>query len=268
MSPESRIRHVSLKLERAKSHASDLGDALRSFLQGKPYQVAARHHPETRKLVYFVSSVQPVPDDICLMAADVIQNLVTALDHLAYQLVCAGTGDNPPSPRSIYFPIEDDAERYEANKHRKLEGVTKEAVDAIDAIQPYPGGNDALWLLHKLNNIEKHRMLLAVGSQAGGIHLGQLVAAHVHDAVPPEAIEELEKMTLYLNPEDKGFPLVEGFELLIEGVDEEPNPRQEIRFEVVIHEPGVIDGKPLLETMNEFIRAVESVVAELAPLVE
>ena len=41
--------------------------------------------------------------------------------------------------------------------------MRKDAVDAIDAIKPYKGGNDTLWRLHGLNNIDKHRLLITVG---------------------------------------------------------------------------------------------------------
>ncbi len=33
----------------------------------------------------------------------------------------------------------------------------------MDALKPYRGGNDALWLLSQLDNASKHRLLLSVG---------------------------------------------------------------------------------------------------------
>ena len=33
---------------------------------------------------------------------------------------------------------------------------------AIDAARPYKGGNQALWSIHELNNIDKHRSLFTV----------------------------------------------------------------------------------------------------------
>ena len=32
-------------------------------------------------------------------------------------------------------------------------------IKAIDALKPYKGGNDALWRIHELDNIDKHRAL-------------------------------------------------------------------------------------------------------------
>ena len=262
---DERLKHVTLKIKRAKEHVADLERQLRAFLDTGPYKVGAKHDPQTRKLIYYVASTEPIPDCLPLVAGDAIQNLMSALDHLAYQIVCNDTGDNPPNPRGIYFPIADDATKYEAGKRRRMEGAHQETFDAIDALKPYKGGNDRLWALYRLNNIEKHRLLLTVGSQAAGINLGQLMAGHLGGTFPTEAIAAFESMNIFLNPADKGFPLKAGFELYIGAVDEKPNPKQQFRFDVALSEPGIIDGEPLLETVNQFTALVEGIVTALTP---
>jgi hypothetical protein len=97
-----------------------------------------------------------VPVEIALIAGDAIQNLVSALDHLAYQLVMVGSNDNPPNRKWIYFPIADDAAKYESKKLIRIEGARESAIKAIDALKPYKGGNDRLWALYRLNSIDKH----------------------------------------------------------------------------------------------------------------
>lgn len=113
---DDRLKQVTSKIKRAKEHVSDLERQLRAFLDSNPYKVSAKHDPETRKLVYYVSGVQATPDCLPLVAGDAIQNLMSALDHLAYQIVCSDTGDKPPNPNWIYFPIADNATKYEAKK--------------------------------------------------------------------------------------------------------------------------------------------------------
>src|SRR5439155_3646697 len=118
-------------------------------------------------------------------------------------------------------------------------------------------------ILSKLNNIEKHRLLLTVGSQAAGVNLGQLMSGLLGSAFPADAVAAFESMNAFLNPADKGFPLKAGFELYIGAVDEKPNPKQQFRFDVALSEPGVIDGKPLLETVNHFTALVDGIVTAL-----
>ena len=54
---------------------------------------------------------------------------MSALDHLAYQIVCSDTGDNPPNPNWIYFPVADDAAKYEGKKRGKIEGARQETFE-------------------------------------------------------------------------------------------------------------------------------------------
>lgn len=262
---DERLKHVTLKIKRAKDHIVDLERQLRAFIDSGPYKAGAKHDPQTRKLVYYIKSAEPTPDCLPLIAGDAIQNLMSALDHLAYQIVCRDTGDNPPNPNWIYFPIADDAAKYETKKSGKINGARPESFDAIDALKPYRGGNDLLWTLYRLNNIEKHRLLLTVGAQVVGMNLGQLMAGHVSSTLGPEAAAALESMNLFLIPDNKGFPLKPGFELYIGAVDEKPNPKQQFRFDVVLSEPGIVDGKPLLETLNQFTTLVDNIVTTLTP---
>jgi hypothetical protein len=265
---DERLKHVTLKVKRANEHVSAFQQQLHKFLESGPYKVGTKRDPETHKLIYYVESTEPIPDCLPLIAGDAIQNLMSALDHLAYQIVCSDTGDNPPNPGGIYFPVADDLAKYEAIKRRRMEGARQETFDAVDALKPYKGGNDRLWALHRLNNLEKHRLLLTVGSQAGGLNVGQLLAGHSKGIFSREATAVLESMNDFLIPADKGFPLKAGFELYIGDVDEKPNPRLQFRFDVALSEPGVIDGEPIPETIYHFARLVHDIVASLSPLLK
>jgi hypothetical protein len=261
-----RLTQITLKVERAKEHIADLQRTIRRFLETNPYKVGTKYDPQSRKLIYYVTSAEPTPARLPLFAGDAIQNLISALDHLAYQIVCSDTGDAPPNPNWIYFPIADDAAKYEAKKGGKIQGARQETIDAIDALKPYKGGNDQLWQLYRLNNIEKHRLLLTVGSHASGVHLGQMVAEHLlSGGFPTEAVDAIKSMAVYLRPADTGFPLKAGFELLIGGIDEKPNPDQQFRFDVALSEPGIIQSKSLLETLHQFSALVEGIVSALTP---
>ena len=117
---DERLAHVTLKVKRAKEHIADLDREIRRFLDANPYKVGTKRDAQSRKLIYYVSAVEQTPACLALIAGDAIQNLMSALDHLAYQLVLSDTGDNPPNPNWIYFPIADDAAKYEAKKRGKI----------------------------------------------------------------------------------------------------------------------------------------------------
>jgi hypothetical protein len=260
-----RAKHVTLKLMRATEHLDQLRREIVAFYAMGPYQVAHRRDPVSMRLTYFVASAAAIPDHLALVAGDVLQNLMSALDHLAYQLVCSDTADRPPNPRWIYFPIADTQNEYDAKKFGKMSGAGSTTFAAIDALAPYSSGNKALWKLYRLNNIDKHRLLLTAGSQAAGIHLGHLMAPLLKETFPPEAVEAFKAMNHFLMPADKGFPLQTGFELYHSAPDEEPNTELPFRFAIALNEPGVVEGEPLVDTLSELSKAVEASAAALLP---
>ena len=145
MTADERIMLIRVKVERAKEHFNNLQTEVRTFLMAEPYKIRTKHDSETRRLIYYIESVRDTPLRIPIITGDVFQNLRTALDHLAYQLVLVG-GATPT--KHTYFPISDDSAKYKEEKAGKVRGMRPEAIKAIDAIKPYKGGNDTLWRLH------------------------------------------------------------------------------------------------------------------------
>lgn len=158
-----RMIRVGVKVKRAKKHLAEF-DRLASEFQGKDAQIAVieNFNPEAR---FQFSGRAPdirtypvAPFEILAVAGDVIQNLRSALDHLAFQLAeVNGHGSDQTA-----FPIGKSAQDYESIKTRKVNGISSTAVELIDSLKPYKGGNDALWRLHYLSNLDKHRFLLTI----------------------------------------------------------------------------------------------------------
>ena len=72
-----RLKQVTLKIGRAKSHLEDLERFVRAFLDSNPYRVGTKHDRQSRKLVYYVTDVKPIPDNLALVAGDIIHNLMS-----------------------------------------------------------------------------------------------------------------------------------------------------------------------------------------------
>ena len=265
-----RLRQVTLKVERAKCHVADLDREVRAFIDGNPYGVGIKRDPNSRKLIYYVTSVSDTPDKLPLIAGDAIQNLSSALDHLAYQLVCSDTDDLPPNPNWIYFPIQDTPEKYEAKQRGKIEGARQETIDAIDLLKPYKGGNDPLWMLYRLNNIEKHRLLITVGSMFQSLDLGAHVSAMATKFIAAQPGATFNPMAFpsfsaFFKPSDVLFPLKAGDELFIDAVDAEPNENLKFRFNVALYEPQIVEAQSILETLHQLTTLVEGIVTALIP---
>jgi len=57
-----------------------------------------------------------------------------------------------------------------------------------------------------------------------------------------------------------------GDELLIDGPDAEVNDKMDFRFDVAFGEPGIIEGEPLLETLQGMADLVGHLIADFRPL--
>jgi hypothetical protein len=258
MTMKDRLGGVEEKIKRAKKHIQDLDVAVKAFFATKPYVVEAKRDSKTRRPIYYLSSVRDVPPEIAVIAGDTVQSLRSALDHLAYQLVLVGTGQ--PGPFFyVYFPIFDSAEKYEAGKLGQVKGMRKDAIDAIDAIKPYNGGNDTLWRLHRLNQIDKHRLLIAAGSTFESVDIGGDMIKLLEKAAG-EPLGDFSEFSLHIRPADKMFPLKAGDELFIGAPDDEVDKNKQFTFQVSLNESGIVENEPILRALQDMIDLVDGLI--------
>jgi len=262
MTPTDLIR---LKVERANKHIDELKSAIIAFKESDPYKISAKHDPQTRKLIYYLVDVQPVPTRIACIAGDTLHNLRGALDHLAYRLFRVGAGDTADA-KHVYFPIFDDAAKYQAGLNGKVHGMRKDAIDAIDVVKPYKGGNDTLWRLHKLNNVDKHRLLITVGAAFSSMNIGAHGGALLAELAKQHGFPDPPPLDLYVSPKDRMFPLKVGDELFIDAPDAKVNEKIDFQFDIAFGEPGVVDGDSILETLKGMSDLVGNIVSDFGAL--
>lgn len=90
------------------------------------------------------------------IVGDVVHNLRSALDHVAYALVKAGP--NPPT-RQTMFPVTRSAADFARVTRTSLSGLSSTALAAVERRQPYHEGCLELAAIHGLDVIDKHREL-------------------------------------------------------------------------------------------------------------
>lgn len=265
-----RLRHISSKIQRAKTHMDDVKRQVAAFLSSQPYRIETKRDPQSRRLIYFISRADPCPNGIPVVAGEVIQNLMTALDHLAFQLVCREVGDAPPNVSKIYFPIGADAATYKRDSRKKMLGAHVDTLALLDTLTPYKSGDDLVWQLQQINNIDKHRTLVTAGGAFQSLDIGASLMAtaqkHLNE-LPNSRFrgEKLPEMPLFVRPADRAFPLSVGTELFIDAPDAEPTPNMRFVFELALHEPPIIDSAEIVETLQRMIERVEEIVNVMAP---
>jgi len=163
---------VDLKVARANRDLADLKESIASALHPDRYRISVERDPQTKNYVYRVYDVPAVEPDWLLQAGEILYQLRSALDHLAWQLVVLDGGS--PSDKT-QFPVRDSPLDRKGNA-RPLGTLMPEIkdpqiLDLLNQCQPYSGTGleqltrseareQPLWRLRVLNNIDKHRLLL------------------------------------------------------------------------------------------------------------
>ena len=172
------VREVAYKLIRCDQHLRVLWEESVVYLQREPYVVSTNPDLDTSSYVIRVNVTEQPPPIIPLVFGDCLQQLRSALDYLAWQLVVANGGIPSGTPNAgrppTQFPI-----LYRENKFGidVAGGVSPEAIAIIEGLQPYhrpakdgrPVVQDPLYILNDLARRDRHRMVhvVAFGGRAG-----------------------------------------------------------------------------------------------------
>ena len=222
---------------------------------------------------------------IITIIGDAIQNLRSALDHFANQLMLVNLGV-PESDRESEFPIRNTAGKYEATiRGMEKQGfLRKDAVDPLLRVQAYKGGDGhQLWVLNRLNNVDKHRIILAVGSAFQSVNLGAFSSRLLQESMRtaeaarkaagepqwPYSADTIPILDVFFRGADIMCPLKVGDELFIGDPARgggQMDPEKDFTFDIAFNEPKIMDSKPVLETLQHLADLVSNTILLFRPL--
>lgn len=133
---------------------------MRAWTGAGAYGIGSQLDPETGYTVYYVGYLADITPRIVALISEILHTLRTALDNLAYQLFLVCRTDPGDEGDGIYFPIYDDAKTKEADAFRKIKPFRKEIIEAVRKVNPSKSGQPLLWILHRLDIVNKHRRIL------------------------------------------------------------------------------------------------------------
>jgi hypothetical protein len=253
MTSDERLALIRGKVERAEKHLRDLEVVRDRFIDTKPYVILSEHDPQTGDHIFKIMDIQIPPAEIGLIAGDLIHNLRSALDHLAYQLVYANGNTHT---RQTAFPIWECATEYHTQRGRRVQGMAQRAIDAIDTTEPYKGGKgEILWAIHDLDIADKHHAPLVT----------LLALPAVAMQLPNFFFSPASRPPRFSLP-SAGKPLKNGdvFFTCEPGVEKQTK----FAFDVTFTQPEVVKGKPLIERLKYTIDLVDSLILAFKPHLE
>jgi hypothetical protein len=174
MSQHPSLAGPRAKIGRGKDHLMQLHAAMDSWelAESKDHSVAVEFHYERQSLDIRTNKPKPIDPSWPLIIGDVVHNLRSALDHLACQLAILN-GNPLTCCEKTVFPVSETESFFRDIKHKIEPFVSAEAFEVIKECQPYYAAqlqgqvatNHTLWILHKLDIIDKHRVLIVVAKQ-------------------------------------------------------------------------------------------------------
>jgi hypothetical protein len=165
------------KIERANEHIRDIKARIVALHETDTARV--ENHPKfgTERLIHEFTDTKAF-DDFAVMIGDAIHNLNCALDYAwletAKRLVPSIISERTKLPvRKSRDELEGWLKKPGKNIPAILDVSPELSNFLLNDIRPYRGGNRAIWPIHVLDNIDKHRLLIPILSS---VYLEGIVA--------------------------------------------------------------------------------------------
>lgn len=189
------------------------------------------------------------PEHWAALIGDAVHNLRAAFDHIAWQAVLA---DGGTPRRSTEYPFVDKAEQLGKALRDDLRGTSVTFRELVRQTAPHPPAD--LWLVHRLDVVDKHHTLLPVGAAHTGVDVTMKTPL-------PEGFGPMEWPTITLRPDDLQYPLQDGAEVfrVLAGGRDGYVPEHAMRFDVVFG-PDVpqVHGQPVVDVLRRLYDAAVS----------
>lgn len=154
------IAGVNAKINRAKKHIKELRSLIEEFQHLHSNKIQFHYNIETGQHFADVDIPEHPPVTWAVIVGDVVHNLRSAFDHLAWQLEILA-GRVPDS--HTRFPIYWEKTKFDnAVKGGMVKRFPRRAWTVIEGLQPYTlrkhAASNSLYVLHHLNIRDKHQL--------------------------------------------------------------------------------------------------------------
>lgn len=174
------------KLRRAEVHIREVKQAISEYEKTTAWEIVREPGPEPHQTSYVLRVHRELPSDVVTIVGDAVHNLRSALDAVAFELARGFVGSSltEHQEKATEFPICKDPTEFEKWLNGGYGGVKRSSLygdrerAALRCVQPFAIDenaralgvdvnddadsrlrNDALYRLHKVSVIDKHRRL-------------------------------------------------------------------------------------------------------------
>jgi hypothetical protein len=234
-----------LKIEWAKRQIGDLERLIIDWQTGNPYTIMRGTDTEAGKVYYKLVNKIPVPDEAQVNAGAVVHSIRSALDLLA---CCLARLNGYTNVSETYFPFGKSKDIFESPAvQRKVKKLHPAHARLIRRLKPYKGGNDLLWAIHELDLMDKHTMLIPIGSvSTNGVFANNVIKHSAHGELQFGAPE-------FASLED-------GMIFAAATIGTEVEMDIQFNLTVAFRDIEAIKGEPFIAVLVQFIDLAERII--------
>jgi len=231
-----------LKIKRSNRHIDELQGILSAFLKTDFCRLHTEKDLKDGTYVLKFETTKEMPTDVPLIIGDAIHNLHSALDLMACEIV---TLAKETPDRKTYFPFSKTRdELIRTIDGGKIKAAGSVIIDLIvDTIKPYKGGDDALYNLHDLDILDKHRLLIPVTS----------IAALIGASTIDEWGNSIQNLNLTVGQGGK-------IQIMASGSNIKIIKQGRPDFTIIFDKGQIFEGKAVIETLHMLSQLVFGVV--------
>lgn len=245
------IRGPELKLRRANDHLSLIKKEESNHIRSLNFIIEydTKYVPN-HKLVKVVSD-SPVPDIIHVIVGEFIYQLRSSLDQIA--VACARkSGVEGKDIRKISYPSGEDWEKFKSvcngNNFGDITRLDSILRDEIIKSAPYGGGNEDLYSVFAIANIDKHLKLIDMASAGNVVGISKF---NIKGGYTGLIIGDPENLSKGLTISD----LLPDGEFIAKSAD----AKIEVASRICLGGDTIYEGRPLIEFLNKMMAEVARV---------
>ena len=236
-----------MRLKRAQHHIRDLKREIDVFMADEPWTKIVEVDAEGVFKEHKLRFTREFPDDLCLITADALHNLRSALDQCG---CAAAQASGVCAPESSAFPFGKTADGVLNCAKGRSKDIPPDIVALMCAFKPYETGNPILYALNTIRNVNDHALLKPVGACVPSVSImARTQAANVPFLIPSGA---------------RWFPDKNEIVFALSKANE---PDAEYKFEihvaVAFGEVGVIAGHPAFGVLGNMTRMVDEIIKDI-----
>src|SRR5271165_5344323 len=149
---------AKLRLRRANQHLTQFISEDKAFFTDNPGGYVCELDPDSAHHIHKIKFTKRFPASWSVLATEIVEHLRAALDHATFATFRAEHGVLADSNFAV-FPFGRTPADVENSVRGRSKDLRKEIQSVLVGLEPYKGGNDALYALNELSNISKHSFI-------------------------------------------------------------------------------------------------------------